>query len=124
MLSSISCSKEKESRNNGNSKAETSETALNVDTSNPSKVANAAWQAIVDEDYDTYIAFLHPSSRQRETHEQWLSSARKMKNAPGFKENTKFNIQKVDEPKRAAAVSEDMRVFLGMVYKDGSWWMD
>ncbi len=42
-LSAISCSKEKESRNNGNSKAETSETSPDVDTSKPSKVANAAW---------------------------------------------------------------------------------
>jgi len=123
-LSFLSCSRQEESMNSENGKTVTSEMTPHVDTSDLIEVAHAAWKAIVDEDYDAYIIFVLPDSRQRESREQWLSSARKMKKAPGFKENTKFNIQKVDDPNRAAAVSEDMRVFLGMVYKDGRWWMD
>jgi hypothetical protein len=119
-----SCSKEEKNAANVNSKLKPSVVVENVDTSDPSQVARAAWQAIVKEDYDSYTALLHPASRQRETREQWTSSVQMMKEAPGFQESIKLNIQTVEDPNRSAAVSDDFRVSLGMVFKDGRWWMD
>jgi 2',3'-cyclic-nucleotide 2'-phosphodiesterase (5'-nucleotidase family) len=95
-----------------------------LDTSDPAAVAQAAWQAIEAEDFDAYIALVHPDSRQRETREQWLESTRKMKQAPGFPTNPKLVITPQEEVNRAVAATEDLRLSMGMVFKDGRWWMD
>lgn len=95
-----------------------------LDTSDPNAVAQAAWHAMVAEDFDAYVALVHPDARQRETREQWLESIRMMKQTPDFPVNPKLVITAQEEANRAVAGTEDLRLSMGMVFRDERWWMD
>ena len=122
LVACSSCGRQEEG--GSSNKVETPEAGVTLDTSDPGAVAHAAWQAIVAEDYDAYIAHVHPESRHRETRKQWLDSVQQMKKVPAFPTDPDFTITPQEDPGRAAAVTEDFRVSMGMIFKEGRWWMD
>ena len=124
ILTWSSCAKRKTDSSNGEDKTETSSVQITIDKSDPNAVAHTAWQAIVEEDFDTYMTLVHPDSRQRETRKQWSDSIQKMKELQGFSTKPKLNIISLEGKYRAAAVTDDLRMGIGMVYKNDQWWID
>jgi len=100
------------------------DTPGSLDASDPNVVAQAAWRAILAEDFDAYVALVHPDTRQRETREQWFKSTQMMKQTPGFPTDPKLVITPQEEATRAVAGTKDLRLSMGMVFKDGRWGMD
>ncbi len=62
MFRCSSCAKEKADTVEGKSKIEMSDVVEKVDTSDSGAVARTAWQAIVDEDYGTYMGEISGTS--------------------------------------------------------------